>query len=189
MEQNTDKTTKRIFYRRIGFVAGFVASALAVAVAGSARAELLNGAFIDRNGNTIGSVTIKDSESGYVHVLVGVGNIPQGPHGFHVHEVGECDPQTGFESAGGHLAGDRKHGIQSAEGPHPGDFPNVNASADNRVVTEFFTEKLSISGGENPLMDDDGSAIIIHSGPDDYSSQPSGDAGERIACAVLQNAE
>lgn len=167
-----------------GLIAAF---ALSAAIPATAAADTLFGTIVDRDGNNIGSVTIRQTASGMLHLLAGAGNIPQGPHGFHIHETGKCDPQDGFKSAGGHLAGDKSHGAEHADGPHPGDFPNVTVGANNRLVAEFFSNRLSIDDGPGALLDEDGSALVIHAEADDYESQPSGAAGERIACAVLES--
>lgn len=159
------------------------------AVSGSANAQSVSGVFIDRDGNNAGTVQIRATSSGYLLVMAGVNNLRQGPHGFHIHETGKCEPENGFKSAGGHYAGDASHGVNSADGPHPGDFPNVTAGPNGQLVAEFFTDRLSISGETNPILDEDGSALIIHSGADDYVSQPSGDAGDRVACAVLERSQ
>lgn len=168
--------------------AGMLAASLLVygGFQGPAIAQSITGTIMDANGSTIGSVTIRQTASNILHLQAGLDFIPQGPHGFHIHETGQCDPSDGFKSAGGHYAGTSSHGVTDASGPHPGDFPNIHAPADGPLVIEYFTDRLSITGGVNPILDDDGSALVIHSRGDDYTSQPSGDAGDRIACAVLE---
>jgi superoxide dismutase, Cu-Zn family len=72
-------------------------------------------------------------------------------------------------------------------GPHAGDLPNVHVGQDGLLKVEFFTERLSLAeGAANPLKDADGSAIVIHAGPDDYASDPSGNSGDRLACGVIE---
>lgn len=141
---------------------------------------------IDAEGARIGTVTFTETASGQTIVMVEVANLPAGTLGFHVHEVGVCDIEDGFESAGGHYAGDREHGVRVEGGPHPGDFPNVHVGEDGVLKVEFFSPFLTINEGDYPLMDADGSSVIIHSGPDDYQSQPAGNAGDRIACGVVE---
>ncbi len=134
-----------------------------------------------------GRVTMEETASGAVLVRVEASGLSQGPHGFHVHEVGACEAEGGFESAGGHLARGLDHGVGAAEGEHPGDLPNLQASADGTVVAEFFTRGFTLDHeGEERLLDADGSAVVIHASADDYTSQPSGNSGDRIACGVLQ---
>lgn len=159
--------------------AGAVSAAYAQSVTASAN-------MIDTNEQETGTVTFNTTRSGMLHVIVELTGLPPGPHGFHVHETGECNVAEGFSTAGGHYAGSASHGVESDGGPHPGDFPNIHAAENGVVKVEFFTDRLSMDEGDNPLMDADGSAVIVHSGADDYTSQPSGDAGDRIACGVIR---
>ncbi len=165
-----------------------LASVLLAATTGGALAqqEAATAKMIDTGNKPVGTVTLEATRSGYVRVIVEMAGLPPGPHGFHIHEKGACDPADGFKSAGGHFAAGKEHGVLSENGPHPGDFPNVHADAQGVVKAEFFTDRISIGGDTNPVMDDDGSAFVLHSGIDDYSSQPSGDAGERLACGVIE---
>jgi superoxide dismutase, Cu-Zn family len=141
---------------------------------------------IDREGRDVGTVTFTETASGVVHIMVEMNDLPPGPHGFHIHEAGECNPEDGFDSAGGHYAGGREHGIHAEGGPHPGDLPNVHVVQSGVLKVEFFAPDLSLSeDGENPLLGGDGTSVVVHASPDDYTSQPSGDAGDRIACGVI----
>lgn len=133
------------------------------------------------DGTEHGTVTIQPTASGQMLVTLDLTGIPEGEHGFHIHETGDCSADD-FTSAGGHLAGDAEHGVMAENGPHPGDFPNITPNADGEVTLAYFNERLT----GDMLMDDDGSAVVIHSGADDYESQPSGDAGSRIACGVIE---
>lgn len=138
----------------------------------------------DADGNDVGSVEFTQSPNG-VWVRAVLTGLPQGTHGFHIHEVGECEPP--FESAGGHFnPTGAEHGFLTDGGPHAGDLPNLNVPESGEVTYEAFNTMLSISGNDSELLDDDGSAVIVHSGADDYMSQPSGDAGDRTACGVVQ---
>ena len=108
--------------------------------------------------------------------------LPPGPHGFHIHETGSCEPP--FESAGGHFnpAG-AEHGFHSEAGPHAGDMTNITVAADGTVGVEVLNTFLTL---DRTLFDADGAAIVIHASPDDYRAQPSGHAGDRIACGVIE---
>ncbi|MDN2567746.1 superoxide dismutase family protein [Aquibium sp. A9E412] len=165
-------------------------SALLVSTAGAAaqstEGRTASANMINTDEVSVGTVTFNETRSGMLHVIVEMTDLPAGPHGFHVHETGTCDPADGFKSAGGHYAAGKDHGIASESGPHPGDFPNVQVAANGVLVAEFFTDRLSIADGDNPLNDADGSAVVVHSGQDDYTSQPSGEAGERIACGIVE---
>ena len=141
----------------------------------------VTGVIVDREGAEIGSVEVFETASGVVRVNVAASPIPAGGHGVHFHEIGECEGD--FTSAGEHIAGGMEHGLVEG-GPHPGDMPNGFVEVE---ALNYETFNAAISVGEH-LLDEDGAALMIHSAPDDYESQPSGDAGDRIACAVLQEA-
>jgi Cu-Zn family superoxide dismutase len=142
---------------------------------------------MDINGETIGTITLTGNHDG-VLLRADMDSLPPGVHGFHLHEVGECDPATGFETAGGHISGGHMHGFLHDGPTHPGDMPNIYVPESGSMIIEVVNERISLAqdqGAENPLTDKDGASLVIHSGADDYISQPSGDAGDRIACAVL----
>lgn len=142
--------------------------------------ESATATMMDQSGAEVATVTLTPTASGVVLVEIEGTALPEGEHGFHIHETGEC---TGdFTSAGGHLPGDRQHGIMVEGGPHPGDMPNLHIAADGTVRDEVFNGDLTME----QVFDEDGSAVMVHSGPDDYKSQPSGDAGNRIACGVIE---
>ena len=141
---------------------------------------------IGMDGSEIGTTTLRQTASGIVLVSARIEGIEPGEHGFHIHETGECDASDGFKSAGGHYAGegDPNHGLVEG-GPHAGDMANQYVGEDGILEAEVFNPRISLSGETNPLADADGSALMVHSGPDDHESQPSGAAGDRVACAVL----
>lgn len=144
--------------------------------AGDARAV---GNIVDREGNNIGSAVAVETKSGIVLVTVQAIGIPPGTHGVHLHETGQCEGD--FTSAGGHIAEGANHGLVEG-GPHPGDLPNAYVGDDGELSMQAFDSRISVA---EHILDADGTALIIHSGADDYISQPAGDAGDRIACAVM----
>jgi superoxide dismutase, Cu-Zn family len=140
--------------------------------------------FIDTTGEEIGTVTLMQTGRGLL-VQADLSMLPPGEHAFHFHEVGACEWPS-FESAGGHFAGKRSaHGFLARHGPHAGDLPNVYVPGNGVLKVEEYNPNVSFTSGTAPLLDRDGSALVIHAQPDDYHSQPSGDAGNRIACAVI----
>lgn len=142
---------------------------------------------IGADGADLGTVTFAQTKSGMLHLTVEMTGLEPGTRGFHIHETGDCDAAGGFESAGGHYAGGREHGVNSQAGPHAGDLPNVHVGPDGVLKLEIFTDRLSLDAdGQNPLMDADGSAVVLHADPDDYTSHPAGHAGARIACGVIE---
>lgn len=108
---------------------------------------------------------------------------PNGEHGFHVHEKGDCSSGDGM-SAGGHFnpAG-KAHGPQSRE-HHAGDMPNVKADAYGNASATFELSNVSVEGANGIV----GKGLILHRDPDDYKSQPAGNSGPRIACGVIRAA-
>ncbi|WP_407666665.1 superoxide dismutase family protein [Microvirga roseola] len=141
--------------------------------------------FKNRDGQTIGSATLINTPNG-VLIRAEVSNLPPGPHGFHIHETGQCDASGGFESAGGHYNPDgQQHGYFIEGGPHAGDMPNQTVGQDGKMMAQVFNPNVSFEG-DATLFDDDGSALVVHATADDYRSQPSGAAGDRLACAVIE---
>lgn len=134
-------------------------------------------------GESRGTATVVATPSGRMLVTLELQDVPPGIHGAHIHMTGECTPPD-FESAGGHLAGDKEHGVMSANGPHPGDLPNIHVPDSGSLMVEYFAAGLT----REMIADEDGSAIIIHEHPDDYVGQPSGHAGGRIGCGTFAEA-
>lgn len=138
----------------------------------------------DADGKNVGTVTLAETPNG-VFLDAELTDLPPGEHGFHVHATGKCDPD--FGAAGGHLQGDSEvHGFIVADGPHAGDMPNIHVPESGSLRFEVFAPALSFETGSGALFDGDGAAIVIHAGADDYASQPAGDAGNRIACGVIE---
>lgn len=149
---------------------------------GGAPMPLVNAA-----GATIGSVRAWQTTGG-VTFRVEARGLPHGVHGIHVHSVGRCDPPD-FASAGSHWnPAARKHGLANPAGPHAGDLPNVTVAA-NGVLGETVTlsgASLTGPGTAGVLLDADGASLVIHAQADDNLTDPSGNSGARIACAVIR---
>jgi Cu-Zn family superoxide dismutase len=137
----------------------------------------------DQNGHFLGTITLIEIPQGIL--LFGeLDQLALGPHGFHVHEVGKCEPP--FASAAGHFNPYRKkHGFRVAQGHHAGDLPNVHASSDGKAVVDVMVPGLILTGGPHGILDRDGAAIILHAKADDYETDPAGGSGDRIACGVI----
>lgn len=141
---------------------------------------------INRDGAEIGQAYLTQTPHG-VLIRLSVTQLPNGPHAVHIHETGNCDPGSGFESAGDHYAPrGKQHGFLVEGGHHAGDLPMQWASEEGLLRADILASDVTLEDGEGTLFDDDGSALVIHAGPDDYQSQPSGNAGDPIACAVIQ---
>lgn len=140
--------------------------------------------FVNMDGEPNGSATLTGTQNG-VLIELEVTGLPAGQWvAFHVHETGECDPADNHESAGAHFnPGGTEHGYKAAGGPHAGDMPNLYVPADGTVRAQVFNSAITLGEGDNSVI---GRALMIHGGADDYQSQPSGDAGDRHACAVIE---
>jgi Cu-Zn family superoxide dismutase len=119
-----------------------------------------------------------------VTLSVALVGVAAGTHGLHLHAAGKCDAPD-FTSAGSHLnpAG-HQHGTENPAGSHLGDLPNVTTAA-----AGAGTVSTTLRGNRDEILaalfDSDGTAIVVHAGPDDYKTDPSGNSGTRIACGVL----
>src|SRR5690606_15593276 len=107
-------------------------------------------------------------------------------HGFHFHQTGQCEA-PGFDSAGEHFnPTNASHGTAHPQGPHAGDIPNITGASGATHVDQTNSMVTLAEGAANSLFDADGTALVVHADPDDYETQPSGNAGARIACGVIE---
>ncbi len=147
--------------------------------AASAHATLM-----DTTGKTIGEATFTAGASG-VTINVAVAGLSEGSHGIHIHSVGVCEPPA-FASAGGHFNPTGKHhGLENPDGPHAGDLPNFTVTAGDTAHYTATDDRVTLDSGPNGLFDADGSALVIHAGPDDNTSDPAGNSGVKVACGVI----
>lgn len=143
-------------------------------------APLVSATIIDANGAEHGKATLAVAGE-VLRLLVDVRGMPPGTHGLHIHTVGKCEA-PGFTTAGAHWnPTGRQHGDMNAQGPHAGDFKNLVVGADGKG-----TLSADVPGSFKALIDEDGAAIVIHAAADDYKTDPSGNSGARIACAVIE---
>ena len=131
-----------------------------------------------------GSVTLKDAPRG-VLVHVEASGLTPGWHAIHFHAKADCSDPA-FTSAGGHVhdvaVTAPVHGLLNAAANDKGDLPNIHAGADGKASAEIFTALTTMK----ELRDADGSALIVHANPDDYTTQPIGGAGARVGCAAIR---
>lgn len=141
---------------------------------------------INSEDETIGTATFRQDQEGVVTLELELEGLEEGEYGMHIHEVGLATAPT-FEDAGSHFnPTDVEHGTNSETGPHAGDLPNLVVGAEGTVSETIEIPDVSLDPeGENTLNSTDGTTLIIHTEADDYESQPTGDAGDRQAAAVI----
>jgi len=147
-----------------------------------AQTTLVNG-----TGATVGSAAIIGTGMA-MRLKVSVAGQTPGMHGIHLHTTGQCDGPS-FTSAGSHLNPTaHQHGSLNPTGPHLGDLPNIDVRGDGTGSID-----VPLSADRNQMLaalfDSDGAAIVLHAGPDDYKTDPSGNSGGRIACGVMKSAQ
>lgn len=131
---------------------------------------------------TKGTIEFKEVDGG-VEVTATLEGLKPGDHAYHVHEKGDCSAPDGA-SAGGHFnPSGHKHGAPDAEDHHEGDFGNLNAGKDGKATKTFVMKGITLDDGANSIV---GRGFIVHDKADDFKTQPTGNAGGRIACGVIE---
>ncbi|WP_260483621.1 superoxide dismutase family protein [Sphingomicrobium flavum] len=139
------------------------------------------------DGADVGSVSLRQEPSG-IMLAVNVAGLEPGAKAVHLHETGDCSAGD-FTSAGGHWNPEGKsHGRDNPQGAHLGDLANLQVGEDGSGESRYLVTGVSLSGSAPMIDDEDGTALVIHAGADDYKSDPAGDAGDRVACVVVSTA-
>jgi Cu-Zn family superoxide dismutase len=172
------------FGKNIDMKLATVSMFLALAASPAFADETAKATFSGEDGNPIGEATLQATPAGIL-IAIDVRDMPPGKWvAFHVHETGTCDAMAHFDSAGGHFnPTGAEHGFLAAAGPHAGDMPNQLVGPDGTIHAQVLNAMVSLDGGANAIR---GRALMIHAGEDDYKSQPAGNAGQRLACAVIE---
>jgi Cu-Zn family superoxide dismutase len=138
-------------------------------------------------GVDAGTVTFRTTRRGKLRVTVELKNLPVGDHAMHIHQNPKCDAPD-FKTAGGHFnpAG-KKHGMNNPAGHHNGDMPqNITVGEDHTGTATFTVDDLSLDPtAADSLFANGGTSIIVHEKADDMVTDPTGNAGNRIACGVI----
>jgi Cu-Zn family superoxide dismutase len=141
----------------------------------------------DKEGKSVGNAQFSEGSNGVSIVVNVLQGITPGEHGIHIHEKGEITPD--FEAAGKHLnPKGAEHGFENPNGPHAGDLENITVREDGTADYSTTTDRVTLARGkENSLLDEGGSALVIHAKADDYRTDPSGGTGDRVAAGVIQS--
>lgn len=152
---------------------------------GAAGATAAEATMINERGENVGVVTFTPENDGVrIRGIVYLPDVPPSSKGFHVHETGECQTPD-FESAGGHFNPEgTEHGgpDDPPEDRHVGDLGNVEVEDDGTLEIDRLDEVISVDEGERGIV---GLALMIHAEEDDFESQPTGEAGARVACGAI----
>lgn len=152
--------------------------------------------FVNSKGEVVGKAALEELSplSGgegpsipRVWIDLEVSKLPPGVHALHIHSQGKCEPPD-FQSAGDHLnPSGAKHGKRNPEGPHLGDLSNIFVGEDEKFQGQIWVAGVSLSGsGVNSLLGKGGTSLVIHAAADDELTDPTGNAGARIICGVIE---
>ncbi len=136
-----------------------------------------------KGNKTFGEATFEQVGSNKVRVVVFAQNLkPNGEHGFHIHEAGDCSSGDGMSAKGHFNPRGKPHGTPGPQS-HAGDLPMLKAAKNGRAKLDVEIEGISVAPGATSIV---GRGLIIHADPDDFKTQPTGNAGARLACGVIQ---
>ncbi|HXO21749.1 MAG TPA: superoxide dismutase family protein [Thermoanaerobaculia bacterium] len=165
----------------LAIVAVLAVLAVLATVAAAAAMDSAEATLHSQDAKVSGSVHFTQEAAG-VHVVADVSGVKPGQHGFHIHEKGDCTAPD-YKSAGGHFnPAAAPHACDPTSPRHAGDFGNITVGADGKGHLDMTTTSLSFAGPNSVV----GKAVILHEGEDDCKTQPTGNAGGRLACGVVE---
>lgn len=166
------------------FASAIAASTLAEDVSASRQATPVVVKLSDAKGDSIGTATLSPAPGG-VKIALAVKGLAPGEHAIHVHRTAKCEAPA-FTSAGGHFNPERKqHGIDNPQGPHAGDMPNFTVDSTGRSTATVLAPGITLGDGPHSVFTGGGTALVIHETADDMKTDPTGNAGARVACGVI----
>jgi Cu-Zn family superoxide dismutase len=138
-----------------------------------------------RSGSSVAGTVSFAPAGDRVRVEARVSGLTPGEHGFHVHESGDCSAPDAMSAKGHFNPAAKPHGHHGGAERHAGDMPNLVADAGGNAVLVAELAQISLTEGANGIV---GRSVVIHADPDDYKSQPAGNAGKRVACGTIRTA-
>jgi Cu-Zn family superoxide dismutase len=136
-----------------------------------------------KGNKTFGEATF-EQRGNKVHVVVYVQGLKPGQeHGLHIHEVGDCSSDDGMSAKGHFNPFGKPHGRPGTAERHAGDLPALKAEKNGRAKVDAEVDIITVTPGPASII---GKAVIVHADPDDYKTQPTGNAGARLACGVIR---
>lgn len=137
-----------------------------------------------QGSKTVGEATFEDLGNDKVHLAVIVHHLkPNGEHGFHIHEAGDCSSGDGMSARGHFNPLGKSHGSAASAEHHAGDLPSLKADKNGVAKLDTTVSGISVAPGPTSIV---GRGLIVHADPDDYKTQPTGNSGARLACGVIQ---